>query len=272
MKTVIATTIFSTLVLNAPANAADNQCSLQFKDDLVITASEVRLQRAEQDLWRIDSRGNLWLAGNSVTTDPATQRNLVQYQAGLRHETHAVVDLVTDALALAATAVDKVVTNLGGENPQLQDAVAGAIGNLRQHIETLVVKNDGEIRIHGSKIQNADGEIEQEFEQAIEQSVMQLTGAMMISLGQSMSSGQGDFDSRMQAFGEKMEKFGQELEAEMTEKSERLAGRAERICAELHDLDGLEQQIQRSIPAMKSYDLIDTSKDGFKSNMLSASK
>ena len=69
-----------------------------------------------------------------------------------------------------------------------------------------------------------------------------------------------------------MEKFGQELEAEMTEKSERLAGRAERICAKLQDLDGLEQQIQRRIPAMKSYDLIDTSKDGFKSNMLSASK
>ncbi len=272
MKTVIASTIFSTLVLNAPANAADNQCSLQFKDDLVITTSEVRLQRAEQDLWRIDSAGSLWLQGKSVPTDAETQRTLMQYQAGLRHETHEVVALVADALQLAATTVDKVVKNLGGENPQLQDAVADAIGNLRQHIDTLVVKTDGEIRINGSNIQNNDGEVTKEFEQAIEQSVMQLTGAMMVSLGQAMSSGQGDFDSKMQAFGEKMEQFGQELETEMTEKSERLAVRAEQICGELQDLDVLEQQIQTQIPAMKSYDLIDTSKDGFKSPTLSASK
>lgn len=268
MKTLIATTIFSSLAMNANAGVVHDNCSLQFKDDLVIAANDVRLQRANQDLWRIDASGQLWLEGKKVNTNASTTQTLKDYQDGLRTQSHAVVGLVADAMQMAATAVDKVVQALGGENPQLQASVDQAIGTLKQHVDTIVVQKGGDIRINGSKINNADGKFEQEFEQAVEQSMMKLTGALMMSMGQSMSEGNGDFETKMAAFGEKMEKFGNDLEAEMKEKGDGLEARGEQICTQLRELDVIEQQIQAQVPAMKAYDLIDTSKEGIKAPKL----
>lgn len=269
MKTLIATTIFSSMVMHANASEVHNNCSLQFKDDLVIAADEVRLQRANHDLWRIDDSGTLWLDGQKVKTDAATTQSLRNYQDGLRSQSHAVVGLVADAMQMAAMAVDKVVEALGGDNPQLQASVDQAIGSLKQHVDTIVLQKGGDIRINGSKINNADGKFEQEFEQAIEQSMMKLTGAMMMSMGQSMSEGSGTFEAKMAAFGAKMEKFGDDLEVEMKAKSAGLETRGQQICSQLRELDGIEQQIQAQVPAMKAYDLIDTSKEGIKAPDLS---
>jgi hypothetical protein len=268
MKTLIATTIFSSMVMNANAASVHDNCSLQFKDDLVIAANDVRLQRANQDLWRIDDSGSLWLEGKKVNTDATTTQSLKDYQHGLRTQGHAVVGLVADAMQMAATAVDKVVQAFGGENPQLQASVDQAIGTLKQHVDTIVVQQGRDIRINGSKVNNADGQFEQEFEQAVEQSMMKLTGAMMMAMGQSMSEGNGDFESKMTAFGAKMDKFGEDLEVEMQQKSDGLEARGEQICTQLRELDVIEQQIQAQVPAMKVYDLIDTSKEGIKAPKL----
>jgi hypothetical protein len=268
MKTLIATTIFSSMVMNAHADEVHNNCSLQFKDDLVIAANDVRLQRASQDLWRIDDSGSLWLEGKKVNTDAATTQSLKNYQHGLRTQSHAVVGLVADAMQMAATAVDKVVQAFGGENPQLQASVDQTIGSLKQHVDTIVVQQGGDIRINGSRINNADGKFEKEFEQAVEQSMMKLTGAMMMAMGQSMSEGSGDFETRMTAFGAKMDKFGNDLDVEMKAKSAGLETRGEQICGQLRELDRIEQQIQAQVPAMKVYDLIDTSKEGIKAPKL----
>ncbi len=272
MKTLIATTIFSSLAMNANAGVVNDNCSLQFKDDLVIAADDVRLQRANHDLWRIDSSGKLWLDGKKVNTDAATTESLKNYQHGLRTQSHAVVGLVADAMQMAATAVDKVVQALGGENPQLQASVDQAIGTLKQHVDTIVVQKGGDIRINGSKINNVDGKFEKEFEQAVEQSMMKLTGAMMMAMGQSMSEGGGNFEEKMTAFGEKMDKFGNDLEVEMKAKSDGLEARGEQICTQLRELDVIEQQIQAQVPAMKVYDLIDTSKESIKVPKLDQAK
>lgn len=264
MKTLIATTIFSSMVMNANASELKNNCALQFKDDLVIAAHEVRLQRADQDLWRIDDSGSLWMNGSKVSTDAVTTQSLRDYQQGLRTQSHAVVGLVADAMQMAATAIDQVVQAFGVENPQLQASVAQSMGSLKQHVDTIVIQQGGDIRINGSKINNADGQFDQEFEQALSQSMMQLTGALMMSMGQSMSEGGGDFSSKMVALGEKMDRFGTQLEAEMKQKSTGLEARGQQICTQLQALNRIEQRIQAQVPAMKAYDLIDTSKEGMK--------
>jgi hypothetical protein len=72
----------------------------------------------------------------------------------------------------------------------------------------------------------------------------------------------------MTAFGAKMDKFGDDLEVEMQQKSDGLEARGEQICTQLRELDVIEEQIQAQVPAMKVYDLIDTSKEGIKAPKL----
>jgi len=261
MKTLIATALLTSLSMSAAA--ADN-CSLQFKDDLVIAPTSVHLERSEQQLWRINADGQLWLDNKKVSTDAKTTAALQQYQSGLRTQSKETVLLVGEALQLAADAVDKVVAGFGVENSQLKSSVDQAISGLKTKIDHLVISNGDEIRINGSHINQADGKLAAEFEQAMEQSIAQLTGAVMMTMGQAMMQGEGSFEQRMEKFGRKMETFGNEIEVEMESRGELLEQRGKVICQNLQQLDLLERQIQAAVPAMAAYDLIDTTKEGLK--------
>ena len=173
--------------------------------------------------------------------------------------------LFGEALQLAADAVDKVVAGFGVENSQLKSSVDQAISGLKTKIDHLVISNGDEIRINGSHINQADGKLAAEFEQAMEQSIAQLTGAVMMTMGQAMMQGEGSFEQRMEKFGRKMETFGNEIEVEMESRSDVLEQRGQAICKNLQQLDVLERQIQAAVPQMAAYDLIDTTKEGIKS-------
>ena len=260
MKTLFTTTLLSLCTFSALA--ANNQCALQFKDDLIISHNTVQLQRGQQPLWKIDPRGNLWLDNKAVRTDASTQQALTDYQAGLRSQSRATVVLVADALALANDAVGSAIASLGVNQQPLTSTANQAIAGLKSHIDRLVVSNGDEIRIYGSQVNQPDGGLERELEQAIEQTIAQLTGAVMMNVGAAMMQANGPADQRMAQVGQKMAQFGSQMKQQMQQKGKALEQRGQAICSELQQLDRLEQQIQQAIPAMQSYDLIDTSKPG----------
>lgn len=261
MKTLIATAVAASLSFSAFASESQN-CALQFKDDLVINPSSVQLQRANQPLWQINSDGQLWLDGKAVATDVNTQQALQQYQQGLRGQAQETVLLVADALQMASDAISRVVTQFGGDNSEAQHGIDRSLAKLRGNLDQLVIKNGDEIRINGSKLHNADAEFSKEFEQAVENSMSEMTGSMLMMVGQAMSRGEGNFEQRMEQFGKEMEQFGTELEADMESRSADLEKRGNSICQNLQQLDKLEHQIQGQVPAMTAFDLIDTSKEG----------
>lgn len=261
MKTLIATAIAATLSFSALATESQN-CALQFKDDLVIAPTSVQLQRADQSLWLINSDGQLWLDGKAVDTDANTQQALQQYQQGLRGQAQETVLLVADALQMASDAISRVVTQFGGDNSDVQQGIDKSLAKLRTNLDQLVIKNGDEIRINGSKLHNADAEFSKEFEQAVESSMSEMTGSMLVMVGQAMSRGEGNFEQRMEQFGKEMEQFGEELEADMESRGQALEKRGNSICQNLQQLDKLEQQIQAQVPAMTAFDLINTSKEG----------
>lgn len=261
MKTLIATALLSTLSLSAAAN---NNCSLQFKDDLVIAPTSVHLERGQQQLWRINADGQLWIDSKKVNTDRATTTSLQQYQSGLRQQSKETLLLVGDAMQLASDAVGKVVAGFGVDNSQLKNSVDQALSTLKNKVDHLVISKGDQIRINGSHINQADGQLSAEFEQAMQQSMAQLTGAVMMTMGQAMMQGEGTFEQRMATFGKKMETFGSAIETEMDAKSDGLEQRGKAICYNLQQLDVLERKIQAAVPAMVPYDLIDITKEGIK--------
>ncbi|MBU2223973.1 MAG: YggN family protein [Gammaproteobacteria bacterium] len=267
MKTLIATALLSSLSLSA---AADNNCSLQFKDDLVIAPNSVHLERAQKQLWLINADGQLWIDSRKISTDQATTAALQQYQSGLRQQSKETLLLVGDALQLASDAVGKVVAGFGVDNSQLQSSVDQALNGLKTKIDHLVISNGDEIHINGSKMNRDDGQLTAEFEQAMQQSMAQLTGAVMMTMGQAMMQGEGNFEQRMEKFGKKMETFGAEIETEMEARSDGLERRGQAICHNLQQLDGLERKIQAAVPAMVPYDLIDITKEGLKNPLKTA--
>lgn len=235
----------------------EHSCNVNFDKDLSINSQLVSMKDAGTELWRINNNGQLWLDGKVITTDSNTQALLREYQAGIRTQTLETVALVEDALLLAADAVNSVITELTGDSLQDHPALQTALDKIKASTDSIVVRSGDNIDIYGSRFDSLDGAFGAEFEQAIEEAVTSSMGSIMMLVGKAMTSGEGNFEQRMEAFGERMERFGEDLEARMDTKSAALEQRGDAMCGHLQQLDTLENQIQQAIPQMQQYDLID---------------
>jgi hypothetical protein len=235
----------------------EHSCNVNFDKDLSINSQLVSMKDAGTELWRINNNGQLWLDGKVITTDSNTQALLREYQAGIRTQTLETVALVEDALLLAADAVNSVITELTGDSLQDHPALQTALEKIKASTDSIVVRSGDNIDIYGSRFDSLDGAFGAEFEQAIEEAVTSSMGSIMMLVGKAMTSGEGNFEQRMEAFGERMERFGEDLEARMDTKSAALEQRGDAMCGHLQQLDTLENQIQQAIPQMQQYDLID---------------
>lgn len=260
MKLLIAATLFSSMTM-----ASEHNCSLQLKDDLVINQSQVELKRGDESLWRINNQGALWVKGQSVETDRATSADLQQYQAGLRDGAKDTVALVADALDIANTAVTRVMEQFGVDASEQSSKINAALNKMRNNIDQVVYRDGDDITIHGSKMDRIGNGFDEEMSKAVEESMAEVTGNVLMMVGKAMAGGEGTFEQRMQAFETKMDKFGEELDAEMSAKGDALDARGEQICQKLQRLDVLEQQIQANVPQMLDYDVISVDADNQRS-------
>jgi predicted ribosome quality control (RQC) complex YloA/Tae2 family protein len=263
MKTLLIATGFALTSISSAVMAHDshNSCNINFDKDISINSELVSMKAAGTELWRINSNGQLWLDGRAVDTDRNTQKLLRDYQAGIRTQTLETVALVEDALVLAADAVDSVLTELTGDSLDSHPALQQALDKIKTSTESIVVRSGDTIDIYGSRFDSVDDTFGAEFEQAIEEAVTSSMGSILMIVGKAMSTGEGNFEQRMEAFGEKMQRFGEDLETRMQSKAQLLEQRGDAMCGNLKQLDALESQIQQAIPKMQQYDLFDVSSD-----------
>lgn len=258
MKSLLIASGFMLTSISTAVMAHDeHSCNVSFDKDLSINSELVSMKDAGTELWRINNNGQLWLDGKAVTTNSNTQALLRQYQAGIRTQTLETVALVEDALILAADAVNSVVTELTGDSQQQHPALQTALDKIKTSTESIVVRSGDSIDIYGSRFDSLDDAFGAEFEQAIEEAITSSMGSIMMLVGKAMTSGEGNFEQRMEAFGERMERFGEDLEARMDIKASALEQRGDAMCANLQQLDVLESQIQQAIPQMQQHDLIE---------------
>lgn len=258
MKSLLIASSFVLTSISSAVTAQDeHSCNVNFDKDLSINSQLVSMKDAGTELWRINSNGQLWLDGKAITTDSNTQALLREYQAGIRTQTLETVALVEDALVMASDAVSSVLTELTGDSLQQHPTLQTALDKIKTSTESIVVRSGDTIDIYGSRFDNLDNAFGPEFEQAIEEAVTSSMGSIMMLVGKAMTSGEGNFEQRMEAFGERMERFGEDLEARMDIKAQALEQRGDAMCANLQQLDTLESQIQQAIPQMQQHDLID---------------
>uniref|UniRef100_A0A486XVF7 FIG004016: Uncharacterized protein YggN n=1 Tax=Rheinheimera sp. BAL341 TaxID=1708203 RepID=A0A486XVF7_9GAMM len=263
MKTLLIASGFMLTSISTAVMAHEGQsCNVNFDKDLTVSSAVVSMQDNGAELWRISDSGELWLDGKTVSTNSDTRALLRDYQAGIRTQTLETVALVEDALILAADAVNSVLTELTGETLDQHPALQNALDKIRTTTAGVVEHSGDTINVYGSRFNDIDQAFGPEFEQAIEEAVTSSMGSIFSIIGKAMSSGEGTFEQRMEAFGQRMDRFGKDLEARMDVQAQALEQRGDNMCANLQQLDALESQIQQAIPQMQQYDLIDVSSNG----------
>lgn len=240
---------------------AANNCQFQLENDLIINPQSVTLQTSQQELWRIDNSGKLWLNGKAHDVNADTQQLLQQYQSGVRQQAVATVEVVVQALQISTDAITQVISELSDkpitEHPSIQKALAA----VQKTTDELIVRSGNTLELKGSQFEQLDNVFDDEFGTAISEFAEESAGNILQRIGQAISGSEGSFEQRMDNFGQRMEQFGEKLEQSIQAKADLLEQKSTELCADTQKLSALETELQQRIPALKAYDLFSTETD-----------
>lgn len=246
--------LISSLLIASQAQATSS-CNFTLEHDLLLDPQAVSLKAGENDLWRIDNAGQLWLHGKKQPTDADTSTLLVQYQAGVRQQAIATAEIVGQAMLLATDALSQVVTELTGKPVTAHPALQQTVVQLQHTTDSIIIRRDNTLELKGSQLASLEHAFGDEFNRAIEDLVQDSIGNIMLQMGAAILSTQGSFEQRMGAFGQRMEHFGKQLEQNLQVKTEHLAQGNGAFCAQMQQLNVIESRLQQQIPALTPFAL-----------------
>jgi len=173
---------------------------------------------------------------------------LKEYSALIHELAPQVAQVISDGIDIAKLAVSGLITELFGNDNELQAKVDSIVARLEAKAEPMMDQENGEYFLSKDTIENAGDDFDREIEREIESLLTESGGHLMMLIGKMLIGGEDgaqDFEQKMEAFGERMELRGSELET-----------RAQAMCAQAVLLDELETKMQKSIPQFSKYNLL----------------
>lgn len=249
MKTKLAIALSLLLSTSAMAHQENEfNCNVNIQQSVKVTPNVIEVLDGEKRLFSIDNGSALYSNGKQVHLNDEQQALVEEYSAMIQELAPEVAGIIADALIIAKTAVSGVITELFGDDVQLQDKVNSIIEKFEQKAAPMMNQAEGEYYLVKESLDNAGDDFSKEIEQEVESLLKESGGQMLILLGKMMMNGEDgmkDFETKMEAFGESMEQQGNALET-----------RANAMCQRAIKLDEIETRMQKAIPQFADYDLV----------------
>jgi len=250
MKTLIT----SVLLLATGSAAAHSSCNLELDAGLRITENSIEFYEATQPTYKIVEDKYLVVSGQPLRLNEAQQKLVADYAAGIRAAVPEVRAMALSGIDLAITGITLTFDNLLGEKNQVSTQLATELNNVKSDVNRYFsAGNPISINRNGEDIPDfLDKHFATRIERVVETSVQNSIGSLMLAMGKEALLAGGDMD----AFEERMNKFGEQIEQQMNERAAGMAVQSEKFCDTMVDVNALEEQLKRAIPAVESFNLI----------------
>ena len=224
MKTFITTALIaSTLIMVSSTSFAhdtsfsNDSCNLDLNGGININAQQITFSKNKKPLYSIVDNDTLIINGDEVDLTSKQQALLTQYSTSIRDVVPEVKSVALNAIDLAIDGVNLAFNELLGNGNNVSS-------NLTTHLNTIKTEVNKEFDTSKDFYIDEDGfgsddffgeDFEQRIETAVESTIQNSIGTLMIAIGQEMLFSGGNMDT----FETRMESFGQRIEHEMEELS-----------------------------------------------------
>ncbi|MBQ4834458.1 YggN family protein [Pseudoalteromonas sp. MMG010] len=238
---------------NSSISFNNEQCGIEFKNDIRIKPNELEIFTAEHKTMRFSDQGQLSIDGEVIELTPTQLSTLNQYTDNLRGQLPEVANVALEGVKIAEVAIGEVAEafNLSG-----LEHISTLMDGIHTEVENTFYQK-GAFVMGQQSFEQFGNHFEQHFEsqieEAVESALMQSMGSILIALGSEVMGSGGD----MQAFEQRMENMGLQIEAKVEQQAERLKTRAESLCEDFTIIAQQEQLVSMQVPALQGYELFE---------------
>ena len=234
-----------------------NQCSFELDADLTITPDRILIEGDHLGAVEITDDEALSVAGESVALGPDQRAAVSAYAAQLRAVVPTVVDTALEGAEVGISAASEVLSVFLGDD--IPESIVAGLAEARSEVRSRVGGEDEVWFVHRGGISAGDGGVSalDEIEPIIERSVSERVGALLIAAGESLQSGDGTFDERMEAFDARMERLGEEIDQKVESRAAGIEAQAGVLCAEMEVLVAREKVLKARVPELGQLRVLD---------------
>lgn len=259
MKTLIATALIlaSSTSYAHDSSFSSNSCNVDLNGGININAKEITFSKNKSTLYTIVGNDTLIVNGNEVDLTSSQESLLAEYSTTIRGVVPEIKSISLDAIDLAIDGVNLAFNELLGEGNNVSVDLTTQLTTIRSEVNAefdgtrdFYIDEDG---FAGDDFFGED--FEQRIEGAVERTIQNSIGTLMIAVGQEMLFSGGNMD----AFETRMENFGQQIEHEMEARGEGLEKRGEALCKSVVMIDEMEEQLKDEVDELSGFNFITAS-------------
>jgi hypothetical protein len=258
MKTLIATALIlaSTSSFASNASFTNDSCDVDISGGIKITPSSIEFSKNKKQLYKIVDNETLYVDGQKIDLSQSEQSLVIDYSNSIRATVPEVKDIALDAIDLASDGVNLAFNELLGEGNDISAEITAQLSEIRKEVDEGFTSNNDisfdEDGFSGDDFFNEG--FEKRIETAVETTVQNSIGSLLIAVGQQMLFSGGDMDT----FETRMEDFGEKIEQEMESRGEEIEKRGEALCQSVVAIDALEDQLTHEIDELADFNLLTT--------------
>jgi hypothetical protein len=258
MKTLIATALIlaSTSSFASNASFTNDSCDVDISGGIKITPASIEFSKNKKQLYKIVDNETLYVNGEKIDLSQSEQSLVTDYSNSIRATVPEVKDIALDAIDLASDGVNLAFNELLGEGNDISAEITAQLSEIRKEVDEGFTSNNDisfdEDGFSGNDFFNEG--FEKRIETAVETTVQNSIGSLLIAVGQQMLFSGGDMDT----FETRMEDFGQRIEQEMESRGEEIEKRGEALCKSVVAIDALENQLTDEITELEDFNLLTT--------------
>jgi|DEB0MinimDraft_12_1074336.scaffolds.fasta_scaffold04341_3 hypothetical protein len=241
------------IVSNAYARTV-NLCDWQLDGNIAVNSDYVLLTNAAGKSLKLTNNNQVFIDNQPIDVSEALKPLVAEYHQRLRITVPAIVDIALDGLEIGLTVVTDIFSSIAGTPPPA--SLAAAMENIRTDIATHLSRNQQTVQLNGSTTQMLNSSIDQAVDDLKPSFIASVTGAVLMNLGQSMASGDGDLEERLDGFASRMENLSEELETKIRAKTAKLEVQAQALCVQMTALQATEMNLQAAMPALTSFAVV----------------
>lgn len=218
------------LLLAAGQAQADYQCSVEPKDDVVITPQQVQVVGASGNLV-ISPRGDVQRNGQAVDLDNAARQKAIDYQSALRRDLPWIDNGAKQRLEKARVALDRVIVDKLGQNSNVRQRLTTLNGQLKQQMNRIIEQRSDGLTFHHQAI----AQVRQDGERLVQSAMGGVVQDSLNELGRSQTSGS---DNPLQAIMGNIGGLQQSIQSEWSNQEQDFQNFGREVCNRVITLEG----------------------------------
>jgi hypothetical protein len=262
-KSLLKYSFVALIIMPFYQQAHAQQCSINLNYGVIIDPKHIRIVDKGKTKVQINNTKQLFIRGREIALSSEQQQLLTSFSVGIRRQVPEIVSIAIEGVDIGLKAVNQVVASLTGENSASQQKVQAKFDELKWRIRARFNQSANNYYIAPQDLNDFDEMFTGEFEQEIEAIISNSIGTILEAVGQSIlvedNSNEHGGETRITTFDKRLTTLSKGLELEVAKRAKALDKKAALFCQELTHLDELEVELHQAIPALKDYNLIETS-------------